>query len=608
MSKNGRPWMMAASLLYVALSAAPATAAAHHGSGPSFRDCPAFCPEMVVVPPGTYMMGSAADDPHQGTGGEEQPQHRVNIRYRFAVGKFEITRDQYALFARETHVSDPDGCHVHQPPLWPKALGLNWHTTPFHQTRRDPVVCVSWDEARAYTRWLSQKTGYPYRLLSEAEWEYVARAGTTTEAFWGDDERRACEYANGVDLTLVARYPAAKWDNVNPCHDAYVNTAPVGSFKPNGFGLYDTAGNVFEWTADCLVKNYAGAPTDGSPRTDGDCSKRVNRGGSWTSNPTGLRSAHRGWDDSGTRVVDLGFRVARDLAYEPGQTFRDCPKVCPQLVVVPPGTFLMGSPDNDPHQGVDGIERPRHRVTIAHAFAVGKLEVTRDEYARFALETRLPDPGDCNVHEPPRWVAKAGLSWHATPFRQTGRDPVVCVSWQEARAYTRWLSSRTGHSYRLLSEAEWEYAARAGTATEAFWGDDEKRACAYGNGVDLTLLEQFPSAKWQSPAPANPNPGHVLPCHDGHVFTAAVGSYQPNAFGLYDTAGNVFEWVADCWSPNYDGASADGSPRTDGDCTLRVNRGGSWTSNPTGLRSAYRWRDPAWLHVVDLGFRVARQL
>ena len=200
------------------------------------------------------------------------------------------------------------------------------------------------------------------------------------------------------------------------------------------------------------------------------------------------------------------------------------------------------------------------------------------------------------------------MSWHSPPFPQSGRDPVVCVSWEEAQAYTKWLSEKTGHTYRLLSEAEWEYAARAGTTTRAFWGDDEKRACEYGNGTDLTLRERFPKTKWEVPAPRNPNVGHIAPCHDGHVFTAPVGSYKPNAFGLYDTAGNVFEWTADCWWPNYDGAPPDGSPRTEGDCTLRVNRGGSWTSIPTGLRSAYRWKDPIGLHVVDLGFRVARDM
>lgn len=306
--------LLTMTVICLALNAALAKADTPRQSGQSFQDCPNACPEMVVIPPGTYMMGSRADDPHQGKDGEEQPRHRVTIKYAFAAGKFEITRDQYARFVQETHLRDPDGCNVHEPPHWPTVMGLNWHTTPFRQTGRDPVVCVSWAEARSYTQWLSKKTGHRYRLLSDAEWEYVARAGTTGEAFWGNDEKRACEYGNGVDLTLVARFPKAKWDNVIPCHDGYVNTAPVGSFKPNGFGLYDTAGNVFEWTADCWVKNYVGAPTDGSARTDGDCSKRVNRGGSWTSNPTGLRSAHRDWDDaSRTRVVDLGFRVAREL-------------------------------------------------------------------------------------------------------------------------------------------------------------------------------------------------------------------------------------------------------------------------------------------------------
>lgn len=295
-------------------------------------------------------------------------------------------------------------------------------------------------------------------------------------------------------------------------------------------------------------------------------------------------------------------------AQKPGRIFRDCPKTCPEMVVVPPGTLLMGSPADDTHQALNGIEQPQHRVTVRHAFAMGKFEVTRDEYASFALETHLADPVGCNVHEPPNWPAKTGLNWHTTPFPQTGRDPVVCVSWEEAEAYTQWLSKKTGHMYRLLSEAEWEYAARAGTTTEAYWGDDERRDCEYGNGTDLSLVERFPNAKWESPAPRNPNPGHVLPCSDGHVFTAPVGSYKPNAFGLYDTAGNVAEWVADCWSPNYNGAPTDGSARMDGDCSVRVNRGPAWDSNPTGLRSAYRWNDPIRLHVVDLGFRVARDM
>jgi formylglycine-generating enzyme len=305
---------LTATLAGGSLLATPGYAAPTHKPGESFRDCRNVCPEMVALPPGGFLMGSPPTDGRQGAEGEEQPQHRVTISYAFAVGKFEITRDEYANFVRETGLADPDGCNAHEPPHWPTIMGLNWHNTSFPQTGRDPAVCVSWHEAQAYTRWLSEKTGQTYRLLSEAEWEYAARAGTNTQAFWGDSEEEACQYANGVDLSLVDRFPKAQWENVAPCHDGHVFTAPVGSFQPNSFGLYDMEGNVFEWVTDCWAKNYDGAPTDGSARIDGDCSKRVNRGGSWTSTPTGLRSTHRDEDHvERTRVVDLGFRVARSL-------------------------------------------------------------------------------------------------------------------------------------------------------------------------------------------------------------------------------------------------------------------------------------------------------
>jgi sulfatase modifying factor 1 len=276
--------------------------------GAMFRDCDDACPEMVVVPAGSFVMGSARE--------EEHPAHRVTMASAFAVGRFEVTRDEYAAFVRETKLADPAGCNVHEPPRWPTARGLSWHDTGFPQTGRHPVVCVSWREAVAYTKWLSRKTGHAYRLLSESEWEYAARAGTTTQAYWGDDAAQACAYANGVDRSLADRFPiqAGKRDDIVPCTDGYVFTAPAGTFRPNAFGLHDMLGNAFEWVADCSNDNYAGAPADGSARADGDCSMRMNRGGSWTSIPTGLRSAHRGNDDAeATRVVDLGFRVARGL-------------------------------------------------------------------------------------------------------------------------------------------------------------------------------------------------------------------------------------------------------------------------------------------------------
>ncbi len=302
-------------LLGVACAISPAAATSTSRPGTIFRDCARICPEMLVLPPGSYLMGSPADDAHQGKDGEEQPQHRVSIGYEFAIGRFEITRDEYAAFVHETGLADPDGCNVHEPPRWPTIMGLNWHNTGFVQTERDPVVCVSWLEAQAYTRWLSGKTGKRYRLLSEAEWEYAARAGTQGQAYWGDDPNEACKYANGVDATLTERFPKGRWEDRIACHDGSVFTAPVGSYRPNHFGLYDMEGNAFEWVEDCWADSYQGAPTDGSARTaDADCSNRVNRGGSWTAMPTGLRVAHRGVDHfENTRVVDLGFRVARAL-------------------------------------------------------------------------------------------------------------------------------------------------------------------------------------------------------------------------------------------------------------------------------------------------------
>lgn len=241
----------------------------------------------------------------------EDPQHLVSISYDFAIGRFEVTRDEFSAFVRATGLADPPGCNVHQPPHWPTTKGLNWHNPGFQQSGRHPVVCVSWKEAQAYVVWLSKKTGHQYRLLSESEWEYAARAGTTMADYWGDSQSDACAYANGADFTMKEQYPDR--EAAQPCQDGYVYTAPVGSFKANEFGLHDMMGNVFEMLADCYERTYQGAPTDGSPKITTACKCRSNRGGSWTSTPTGLRAAYRDCDKEDTRVVDLGFRVARSL-------------------------------------------------------------------------------------------------------------------------------------------------------------------------------------------------------------------------------------------------------------------------------------------------------
>jgi formylglycine-generating enzyme required for sulfatase activity len=312
-----RPWWTLPLLAAALCLASPTAAKAPPKAGATFHDCASACPEMVVVPPGRFLMGSPPSEP--GRDPDEEQQHPVTIGYALAVGKFDVTRDEFAAFAKATSLPDPAKCNIHINGKWPGVNGLNWHNTPFPQTGRHPIVCISWREAKAYAAWLSRKTGHAYRLLSEAEWEYAARAGATAANYWGGDQDRACAYANGVDFSLKDADPNT--EVVQHCRDGYAYTSPIGSFKPNAFGLYDMQGDVFQMLEDCYTEGYVGAPTDGSPRLDGKCPCRINRGGSWTSTITGMRAAHRECDDEATtRVVDLGFRVARRL--EPGETLR----------------------------------------------------------------------------------------------------------------------------------------------------------------------------------------------------------------------------------------------------------------------------------------------
>ena len=173
-----------------------------------------------------------------------------------------------------------------------------------------PVINVSWEDAQEYVRWLSRETGEGYRLPTEAEWEYVARAGTTTARYWGESESGQCRYGNGADAAFLGEYPNA---TTVSCSDGYARTAPVGLFEANGFGLYDVLGNLWEWTEDCWNDSYRGAPTDGSAWRSGDCSSRVLRGGSWSNQPKDLRSADRFWLSPGRRTYYLGFRVVRTI-------------------------------------------------------------------------------------------------------------------------------------------------------------------------------------------------------------------------------------------------------------------------------------------------------
>ena len=229
-------------------------------------------PEMVVIPAGSFRMGCLSND--DDCYNWEKPVHPVTIARPFAVSVHEVTFEDYDRFTYPNKVDD-------------RGRGRG----------RRPVINVSWDDAKEYVTWLSSETGAEYRLLSEAEWEYAARAGSTTKYSWGN--------AIGTNrANCHGDYCGDRWDE----------TAPVGSFTPNGFGLYDMHGNVWEWVEDCSNDTYSGAPADGSVWRSGDCAKRVLRGGSWVKLPRDLRAARRSRVTTGIRLSSLGFRVARTLA------------------------------------------------------------------------------------------------------------------------------------------------------------------------------------------------------------------------------------------------------------------------------------------------------
>ena len=302
-----------------------------------------------------------------------------------------------------------------------------------------------------------------------------------------------------------------------------------------------------------------------------------------------------GYVDRGFRVLSDGGSANRQYTFwddhplvpedervqKPKDRFWECGG-CPEMVVMPTGEFTMGSPNDEPERRRE--EGPRHKVTIRQPFAVSKGAITRSQFQRFVDATGHAVGDKCDGN----WAAKSGKSFKEPGFDQGGNDPAVCVSFDDAKLYLVWLSKQTGKTYRLLSEAEWEYVARAGTDTTFWWG--------------LAV----------SPAQANYNGNIVFPNGAKGEFrqktVSAYDVFKLNPWHLFIGQGNAAEWVEDCWNKSYEGAPTEGSAWSKGDCSAHVVRGGSWSGNPAMLRAAARASVQSSVRSNDVGFRVARPL
>jgi len=292
----------------------------------SFRDC-SDCPEMVIIPAGTFTMGTPESEPDRTI--TEGPQRKISIA-AFAAGKFDVTRGEWEAFATATKRPVISGCAFSGFPDttrkdWAANPNASWQKLGFSQDDTHPVVCITWNDAQDYLEWLSRKAGHRYRLLSETEWEYSARAGTTTAFPWGTEASH--EFANyGAD---------SGWIGLEKGRDKWFGTSPVGSFPPNAFGLYDMQGNVLQYVEDCLAMSVADLPADGRPyKADvtfqmtgsysfmngkKSCDSKIVRGGDWGDPPRMIRSGFRNWAPGRGFTIDnyrsggVGFRVARVL-------------------------------------------------------------------------------------------------------------------------------------------------------------------------------------------------------------------------------------------------------------------------------------------------------
>jgi formylglycine-generating enzyme required for sulfatase activity/serine/threonine protein kinase len=576
---------------------------------------------LVRIEGEELLMGSPDSD--RDAQNDEKPQHRVHISPVY-FGVTEVTQSQY-----QTVMGDN--------PSWFSPSGGG--KVADRPTGQLPVEYVSWFDAVRFCNALSKEDGFDayydirghdvrirdpkglgYRLPTEAEWEYACRACTSMRYYFGDDPAGLGDFAwyrgNSSGLTHLVRQRAR-----------------------NKFGLYDMHGNVWEWCWDHCDGDFDGRSPAANPHGPSGAPYLVIRGGGWLDDPHGCRSAIRLRRDPAFRSPRVGFRVARNQPARGGDkmaTAKPEPRVPPESTQAPPhnvqnlgssadrqpsssrhepatwvspfakitfvriegGEFLMGSPATDREAGDN--EKPQHPVRVTRAFYLGVTEVTRGPFRLFVDDTGYKTEAEKDGkgcyglnEETGKFEQNPKFTWQSPGFEQSDEHPVVNVSWNDAQEFITWLSKREAKEFRLPTEAEWKYACRAGTTTAYFSCDDPESLASVGNVKDGTAKERYPD--WAT-----------IAARDNYVYTAPVGRFRANAYGLYDMHGNVWEWCADWFDKDYYKQSPRDDPRGPAAATNRAIRGGSYDSAPRDCRSAYRGRNGPAYRDFHLDFRLAR--
>lgn len=290
-----------------------------------------------------------------------------------------------------------------------------------------------------------------------------------------------------------------------------------------------------------------------------------------------------------------------DMKEKEVTTFSDCDG-CPDMATIPSGSVYVGSYEEE--IGRKKSDRSRVMATIAKPFALATKEVTLGQFRVFMEETQYKSKAamrdgepliGCNYYDGKQYGYIANHNWKNPGYAQREDAPVVCVSWSDANAYSDWLSKKTGRKYRIPSAIEFEYASRAGSSAPWYWGTNPEEACENANIGDRAFSDKYPTRP-------------TFPCTDGYMYTAPVGKFKPNKFGLYDMVGNAWEWTEDCYKKDLTDAPLDGTADTDdpeNKCTWRTPKGGSWISGIAWSRAAVRSADGADYKSFMLGFRVA---